>query len=106
MTPERFAEIKAMLYQEETEHAEILNDVVDELATAYAQVQGRIVELERHVSESQLRTQLAAVVEALSDMIDLADGLNEDDEWYGERRDALARIQRAREARAKARGGE
>lgn len=38
---------------------------------------------------------LREVVEALEDMISLAGGLNDDDAWFGERRDANARIQKA-----------
>ena len=38
---------------------------------------------------------LAAVVDALNDMVDLASGLNEDDFWYGERRNATERLEKA-----------
>ncbi len=102
---EHQARIEDLLYQDNIRNKAISDlvetnrhqlDRIEELETEIARRHGIGGELTLARKErDELQSRLSTVKEGLADMIALASGLNEDDPWFGERRDADIRIEKA-----------
>jgi len=65
------------------------------IAISYEERQLTKYAIDAKMRIAELQAKLSKVKEGLKDMIFLSAGLNEDDSWFGERRDANERIKKA-----------